>query len=290
MRYSAISRTKNPSHISKKGNVSNKKRQKVILGAVFVGFLVLALLGIVYISVRSNSGVNVEGVINKDLNGFGMGGGLAAVGMTGFDVGKPTTKMTRAKEGKTSEAKMAKDHHQHNEFKAPIVRKNEDPSMASVHIPLDVLPKAAVNDFDAVTDIVVCSTSKGNLTIDVRSKWAPKGVDQFLKLVRLGHFNDLPFYRVCPRYITQFGRKYLAPGTPDPLEQNHISVIKDDTSLWGLRDMDFGYLFFAGSGPNSRFDEMVVALCPMKGCIATGLGHADWEVLSQQYVKKASRF
>jgi hypothetical protein len=42
--------------------------------------------------------------------------------------------------------------------------------------------------------------------------------------------------------------------------------------------MDFGYMFFAGAGPNTRYDEMVVAFCPMKGCIATGLGHADWEV------------
>lgn len=29
--------------------------------------------------------------------------------------------------------------------------------------------------------------------------------------------------------------------------------------------MDFGYLFFAGSGPHSRHDQMVLALCEEKG-------------------------
>ena len=57
-----------------------------------------------------------------------------------------------------------------------------------------------------------------------------------------------------------------------------IGVISDDPSLWGKRDMDFGYVFFAGSGPNSRRSEMVIALCMMKGCQVSGLGNAPWEV------------
>ena len=42
--------------------------------------------------------------------------------------------------------------------------------------------------------------------------------------------------------------------------------------------MDFGYVFFAGSGTNSRGSQMVVALCEIDGCRVTGLGKADWEV------------
>ena len=42
--------------------------------------------------------------------------------------------------------------------------------------------------------------------------------------------------------------------------------------------MDFGNVFFAGSGANSRDDQMVIALCDEAGCKETGLGHADWEV------------
>lgn len=56
---------------------------------------------------------------------------------------------------------------------------------------------------DAVTAIVRCATSQGNLTIDVRGRWAPLGSEQFLKLVEAGMFTDLPFFRVCPRYISK---------------------------------------------------------------------------------------
>eukprot|EP01035_Chromulina_nebulosa_P016935 gene16935-22427_t len=125
---------------------------------------------------------------------------------------------------------------------------------------------------DTVTAIIDCNTTSGNIVIDVRSGWGPLGSNQFLELIKSNHFNDLPFYRVCPRYVTQFGVKYNY-NIP-----NNIKVIKDDPSLWGKRDMDFGYVFFAGSGPNSRQGQMVFALCERKGCITSGLGSAPWEV------------
>jgi len=132
---------------------------------------------------------------------------------------------------------------------------------------------------DTVTAVVECSTTAGNLTIDVRSAWSPLGSVQYLKLVEKNLFEDLPFTRVCPKYITQYGRKYREPHTPDPLglPPDPLRVISDDPSMWGKRDMDFGYVFFAGSGTDSRYDEMVIALCDMKGCRTTGLGKAQWE-------------
>jgi len=36
--------------------------------------------------------------------------------------------------------------------------------------------------------------------------------------------------------------------------------------------MNFGYVFFAGSGINSRREEMVIALCETNGCRQSGLG------------------
>jgi peptidyl-prolyl cis-trans isomerase A (cyclophilin A) len=48
--------------------------------------------------------------------------------------------------------------------------------------------------------------------------------------------------------------------------------------MWGKRDMTFGYIFFAGSGANSRGAQMVLALCPdIDACRQTGLGKALWE-------------
>lgn len=93
------------------------------------------------------------------------------------------------------------------------------------------------NYYDLVTAIVECQTSHGNLTIDLRENWAPLGVKRFLELIERGLFTNSPFFRVCPRYITQFGVKYGWKGG--------MGNIPDDPSLWGKRDMNFGYLFFA---------------------------------------------
>lgn len=90
---------------------------------------------------------------------------------------------------------------------------------------------------DLVTAVVECQTSHGSLVIDVREKWAPLGAHRYLELVESGLFTDLPFFRVCPRYITQFGVRYGWNG--------NLKSIPDDPSLWGKRDMNFGYLFFA---------------------------------------------
>lgn len=128
------------------------------------------------------------------------------------------------------------------------------------------------HDLDTITAVVECKTTHGPITIDVRERWGPLGAAQYLSLVDQEFFSDLAFFRVAPRYITQFGAKLR--------ENNHatVSTIKDDKSLWGKRDMDFGYLFFAGSGVNSRHDQMVLALCEQAGCIQTALGKAPWEV------------
>ena len=52
---------------------------------------------------------------------------------------------------------------------------------------------------------VAVETSKGNFTIMARREWAPKGVDRFYHLVRLGYFDDVRFFRVLPGFMAQFG-------------------------------------------------------------------------------------
>ena len=108
---------------------------------------------------------------------------------------------------------------------------------------------------DTVTTVISCGTSKGNLTIDLRRGWGPVGAQRYLSLVQSTVFDDLPFFRVCPRYITQFGVKYRHKDSP----RVACAGITDDPSLWGARDMDFGYLLYAGSGANGRGCQVVVA-------------------------------
>ena len=52
---------------------------------------------------------------------------------------------------------------------------------------------------------VAVETSKGNFTIVARRDWAPRGVDRFYHLVRLGYFDDVRFFRVLPGFMAQFG-------------------------------------------------------------------------------------
>ena len=243
------------------------------IGIIFIAICAffIIFLNLMVFSIGVNEQEEVKLLKNNNLgSGMGMGGGLAAVGSNSFDVSHtPSKKNLFADE--TGGKSNTSSHHTHDQA---VAKMNIDHSSAITRTVLD-LPPAAKDDFDRVTDIVQCITSRGNLTIDVRRAWSPLGAEQFLKLIKLGQFDDLPFTRVCPRYITQFGRKYREPGSKSPIKA--LDVLKDDPSLWGKRDMDFGYVFFAGSGTDSRFDEMVVALCPMKGCRATGLGHAAWE-------------
>lgn len=91
-------------------------------------------------------------------------------------------------------------------------------------------PKDGIDD--TVTSIVECKTSFGSFVIDIRKGWAPLGSQQFLYLVNNSFFENIPFSRVCPKYITQFGIKYK-----DKTKTFPIKVIQDDKTLWGIRDM-----------------------------------------------------
>lgn len=129
---------------------------------------------------------------------------------------------------------------------------------------------------DIVSDVVKCRTTHGDLIIDVRPSWAPLGSARFVELVNAGHFTDLPFYRVCPKYLTQFGKRYYDSESFDPID---LPELKDDPSLVGIRDMDYGYLFLTGNLADNRKSEMAISFCEMDNCRVTGLGTKSWCVL-----------
>ncbi|MCA9625972.1 MAG: peptidylprolyl isomerase [Myxococcales bacterium] len=64
-------------------------------------------------------------------------------------------------------------------------------------------PKAATGTAPDSYDVVL-DTTKGKATIRVTRAWAPRAADRFHHLVKIGYYDDVPFYRVTLE-VAQFG-------------------------------------------------------------------------------------
>ncbi|MHC4960333.1 MAG: HEAT repeat domain-containing protein, partial [Planctomycetota bacterium] len=53
--------------------------------------------------------------------------------------------------------------------------------------------------------VVRLSTSKGDIDVEVKREWSPRGADRFYNLVRIGYFDDSAFFRVVTGFVAQFG-------------------------------------------------------------------------------------
>ena len=52
---------------------------------------------------------------------------------------------------------------------------------------------------------VLFETTQGSFIVNIKRDWAPKGVDRFYNLVKLGFFTDIAFFRVVSNFMAQFG-------------------------------------------------------------------------------------
>jgi peptidyl-prolyl cis-trans isomerase A (cyclophilin A) len=99
---------------------------------------------------------------------------------------------------------------------------------------------------------VAVETSKGNFTIVARRDWAPRGVDRFYHLVRLGYFDDVRFFRVLPGFMAQFG----ISGDPRVNAAWEPLALEDDPVKQSNRQ---GTVTFAQtSAPNSRGTQLFI--------------------------------
>lgn len=110
-------------------------------------------------------------------------------------------------------------------------------------------PAAKVPDVFRVKFI----TSEGDLIVEANRAWAPRGVDRFHELVRMGYFNESRFFRVVPGFIAQFGVHKDYRTHRFWREQ----FFPDDPRLESNRR---GTLAFAKSGPNTRATEIFINL------------------------------
>lgn len=97
-------------------------------------------------------------------------------------------------------------------------------------------------------------TTEGAFTVECRRKWAPKGVDRFYNLVRIGYFDDVAFFRVVPEFVVQFG----IHGRPAVNREWMENTFPDDPVVESNRR---GTLTFAKTNqPNSRSVQLFVNL------------------------------
>jgi peptidyl-prolyl cis-trans isomerase A (cyclophilin A) len=100
---------------------------------------------------------------------------------------------------------------------------------------------------------VLLDTTAGPIHLDLRRSWAPRGVDRFYNLVRIGFFDGASFFRVVPGFVAQVGiaadpavsRAWRTQRiADDPVTQTNVS----------------GMVSFATSGKNSRTTQLFINL------------------------------
>jgi peptidyl-prolyl cis-trans isomerase A (cyclophilin A) len=129
--------------------------------------------------------------------------------------------------------------------------------------------------------LVCCQTTKGPFNTLAHDKWAPHGANRFLEMVSTGYFNaGVPLMRCLKGFLCQFGLNN------DPsLSKVFKETILDDPN-WlpegknhrhnedGVKRFAIGYMAYAGGGPNTRDNQLIVSLDDVE----TLAGGSPWEV------------
>ena len=127
--------------------------------------------------------------------------------------------------------------------------------------------------------LVCCQTTKGPWNIAVHGKWAPRGAQRFLQMVRKQYFaNKVPLMRCVHNFLCQFGLAgpaskefdHRLPDDPNWLPEGPEHKVNEA----GVKRFAQGYLAYAGSGVDSRGVQLIVSLQdnPRLG------GGSPWEV------------
>jgi len=96
---------------------------------------------------------------------------------------------------------------------------------------------------------VKLATTKGDILIEVRREWAPRGADHFHELVSAGFYDGVKFHRVMKTFVAQFGIN----GDPKIDQLYSMMRIADDPVV--LKNKR-GTITYAKLGANSRTTEV----------------------------------
>jgi cyclophilin family peptidyl-prolyl cis-trans isomerase len=100
---------------------------------------------------------------------------------------------------------------------------------------------------------VKLETTKGDIVLEVKREWAPRGADHFYQLVSSGFYDGVKFHRVLKQFIAQWGIN----GNPQTHQLYAMVRIADDPPKLKNRR---GTVAFAKIGPNSRTTEVFINL------------------------------
>jgi peptidyl-prolyl cis-trans isomerase A (cyclophilin A) len=96
-------------------------------------------------------------------------------------------------------------------------------------------------------------TTKGIFVVEAHRDWAPRGVDRFYNLVKIGFYDDVALYRVVKGFVVQLGLS----GNPRVSAAWKDAKIQDDRVKESNKR---GYVTFAMAGPDSRTTQIFVNL------------------------------
>ena len=99
--------------------------------------------------------------------------------------------------------------------------------------------------------IVRLDSSRGTIDIEVVRRWAPRGADRFVALVRHGYYDGARFFRVRPGRWTQFG----VNGDPAIAKAWRTRTFPDDPFV---ESNTRGTVAFAFAVPNGRTTQVFV--------------------------------
>jgi peptidyl-prolyl cis-trans isomerase A (cyclophilin A) len=91
----------------------------------------------------------------------------------------------------------------------------------------------------------------GTVKIQLYPEWAPRGVDRFMELTRVGFWEGCRVFRVLPNFVVQFGIN----GDPAVQSRWRSANLQDDPVR---ASNDRGTVVFATAGPNSRTSQIFI--------------------------------
>lgn len=93
------------------------------------------------------------------------------------------------------------------------------------------------------------ATTKGDIVIEVRREWSPRGADHFYELVTAGFYDGVKFHRVLKTFVAQFGIN----GDPKIDQLYSMMRIGDDPPTQKNKR---GTIAYAKLGADSRTTEV----------------------------------